>query len=86
MGSAQSMLWRARRLEAARVTPRSPSEVAYGSFDAFADETNAEIAAGKLRKHDMPIVLECLRRMHRDQAWGAGRRMSAADRSYARGE
>lgn len=84
MGSARSMLARVAKLEAARVTPKSPFEVAYGSFDAFANSTRAEIAAGKLCSHDMPIVLECLRRMHRDQAWGAGRRTSAADRDYVR--
>jgi hypothetical protein len=86
MSGVRALLTRVAKLEAARATPLSPFEVAYGSFDAYADATRSEIAAGRLCSQDMPIVLECLRRMHRDQAWGAGRRTSAADRSYARGE
>lgn len=42
------MLARVAKLEAARVAPRSPIEVAYGSMDAFADKVQLDVALGKL--------------------------------------
>lgn len=55
------------KLEAARVTPRNPIEVFYGSMDAFADKVQVDVAAGKLDR-DFPI--EGIRRMHVDGCWG----------------
>jgi hypothetical protein len=63
------MLARVQKLEAARVTPKSPFEVAYGSMDAFADKVNADIGAGKLDSRDMPLVLAALHRWHKDRVW-----------------
>jgi hypothetical protein len=62
-------LTRVAKLEAARVAPKSPFEVAYGSMDAFADKVNADIGAGKLDSWDMPVVLAVLHRWHKDRVW-----------------
>jgi hypothetical protein len=64
------MLARVQKLEAARITPRSPIEVAYGSMDAFAEQANRDVGAGKLDKEFL-LVVECLRRWHADQVWAA---------------
>ena len=69
MTSARAMLARVQRLERLRQAPVSPIELAYGSMDAFADATMAEVEAGKLDSVDMPIVLQCLRNWHRDGVW-----------------
>ena len=63
-------LRRVQRLEQARVTRRSPFEVAYGRMDAFADKVQVDVAAGKLDRKDITMVLAALHRWHRD---GSGR-------------
>ena len=67
------MLARVAKLEAARVAPRSPFEVAYASMDAFEDRVNEQVAAGKLDGIDMAMVLAALHRWHRDQVWSGWR-------------
>ena len=69
MSSVRALLTRVGKLEAGRVTPRSPIEVAYGSFDAFADTVNTDIGAGKLDAVDGPLLLNAIRRWHRDGVW-----------------
>ena len=65
------MLTRVAKLEAARVTPKSPFELAYGSLAAFEASATADIAAGKLDSCDMPLVLNAVRNWHRAGLWGA---------------
>lgn len=65
----RAMLKRVQVLEQARQAPKSPIEVAYGSMDAYAEEAEAEIAAGKLDGRDFPIILDCLRKWHADHVW-----------------
>jgi len=67
------MLGRVQRLEHAR-TVRSPISRDYGSFDAFAAECEALMGAGKLDRHDFPVVLYCLRKWETDGTWGAWQR------------
>ena len=69
MSSVRALLARVAKLEQARVAPRSPVEVAYGSYDAFADSVNADIGAGKLDSVDGPLLLNAIRRWHRDGVW-----------------
>ena len=69
MSNVRALLTRVAKLEAARAAPRSPIEVAYGSFGAFEDTVNADIGAGKLDGTDMPMVLAALARWHRDRVW-----------------
>jgi protein tyrosine/serine phosphatase len=64
---------RLRRLET-RAAPRSPIENWYGSLDAFVDQVQAEIDAGKLCRTDGPILLHCISRFHRAGLWGAWQR------------
>lgn len=71
MPSVLSMLTRVAKLEAARVAPKSPFELAFGSLAAFEDSVMADIAAGKLDGIDMPLVLNAVRNWHRDRLWGA---------------
>ncbi|MQB43027.1 hypothetical protein DXT94_13900 [Rhizobium sp. ICMP 5592] len=74
MASVGSMLSRVRRLETARATPVSPFAKAYGSFEAFESEVQADIDTGNLDRMDMPIILTCLRRWEGDGTWGAWHR------------
>ncbi|ODU80988.1 MAG: hypothetical protein ABT10_15445 [Novosphingobium sp. SCN 63-17] len=74
MTAVRSLLARVQRLEQARTAPRSPFEAAYGSFDAFAGEVQANVANGTYDERDMPLVLNCLRRWHSDGVWGLWRR------------
>lgn len=73
MSNVRSLLTRVAKLEAARVTPRSPFEVAYGSLDAFADKVKADIAAGKLDRVDGPMLLQSVLKWHRDNLWSGFR-------------
>ncbi|MFE3837899.1 hypothetical protein [Pseudogemmobacter sonorensis] len=68
MANVRGMLARVRRLEVARSTA-SPIARLYGSFEAFAEEVQADIDAGKLDRTDMPVVLDCLRRWEREKVW-----------------
>jgi hypothetical protein len=63
------MLRRVQALEAARAAPRSPFAQAYGSFDRFADECAAGIAAGRL-DGEFALVLTALGRWETDGTWG----------------
>ena len=73
MTNVRALLTRVAKLEAARVTPKSPIELAYGSLDAFADKVNADIAAGKMDKVDGPMVLAAVLKWHRDRLWSGFR-------------
>ncbi len=73
MPGVRGMTKRVRRLERAR-SPRSPIERMYGSLDAFAAEVQSEIAAGKLCRHDGPLILKSIERWHREELWGAWQR------------
>lgn len=66
--SVRAMLARIQRLEQAR-SASSPFARGWGSFDAFADECEAEIADGKLDRRDFSVVLNCLRRWETDGTW-----------------
>lgn len=68
-----AMLARVARLEQARIAPRSPFEVYYGSMNAFTDKVQVDVAAGKLDGIDMAMVLAALHRWHRDQVWSGWR-------------
>lgn len=70
MANVRALLTRVAKLEAARVTPRSPFEVSFGSLDAFADRVNADIGAGKLDRVDGPLLLNAVLKWHRDGAFG----------------
>ena len=69
MSSVRALLTRVAKLEAARMTPRSPFELAFGSLDAFADKVSADVAAGKLDRVDGPLLLNAVRKWHRDHVW-----------------
>lgn len=73
MAGVRGMLERVARLEAQRAPKASPIEVLYGSVDGFAAECMEGVASGKLCPVDMPIVLDCIRRWHRDGDYGARR-------------
>jgi hypothetical protein len=67
----RSLLKRVAALERARNGPRSPIEVWYGGFDAFAAEVKAKVDAGALDRIDLAGVVNALRRWHADpQVWG----------------
>lgn len=74
MASPRALLARVAALERARVTPRSPFEAAYGSFGAFATDTQTGIVSGQFDSRDMPVVLNCIRRWHDEGVWGLWRR------------
>lgn len=75
MPSARSLLNQLKRHQAARAAPRSPIEIMYGSFDAFADKMQADVEARKLDRIDWlgengtGGVLAALRRWHKDGVW-----------------
>ena len=73
MTSVRSLLTRVAKLEAARVTPKSPFEVAFGSFGAFEEKVNADIDAGRLDSRDMPMLLGAITKWHRDMLWSGFR-------------
>lgn len=84
MTSVLSMLRRVQKLEAARAAPRSPIELAWGSFGAFEDQTQALIDAGALDAGDMGAVLIALRRWHVDRVWGGWRYKGDGSPEYSR--
>ena len=83
MTSVRSLLTRVAKLEAARVTPRSPFEVAYGSFGAFEEKVNAGIAEGKLDSTDGPLLLGAITKWHRDMLWSGFRYHNNGQPQYA---
>ena len=70
MSNVRALLTRVAKLEAARVTPKSPFEVAHGSLEAFADKVKADIGAGKMDRVDGPMLLQAVLKWHRDGAFG----------------
>ena len=70
MTSVRSLLTRVAKLEAARVAPRSPFEVAFVSFGAFEEKVQSDIDAGKL---DGPLLLGAITKWHRDMLWSGFR-------------
>lgn len=71
MSAVRSLLTRVARLEQARVTPRTPIELAYGSLEVWEAEVQADIDAGRADPTDMPVVLMCVRRWHIEKLWGS---------------
>jgi hypothetical protein len=69
MSNVRALLTRIAKLEQRRVAASSPIELAYGSLDAFAESVNADISAGKLDPVDGPLLLNSIRRWHRDGVW-----------------
>lgn len=87
MARVDALLRRVQRLEQARAAPRTPFELACGSFDAFADQVCADVEAGKLDPLDMlgadgdGGVLRAIRAWHEQgvyQMWTPGRRWEYA--------
>ncbi len=78
--SVRSMLSRVRRLEQ-RSASVSPFVAAFGSFAAFEDHCNAEIAAGNLDPRDFPVVILCLQGWETQGVWGKW----ARNRTWLRG-
>jgi hypothetical protein len=72
--SVRSMLARVQRLEEARVAPRSLFEAAWGSLDAFEADTRVGIDAGELCGVDMPIIIDCIKRWHKDGVFDSWKR------------
>ncbi len=68
--SVRAMLARVQRLEQAQGRVRSPFAIAFGSFDVFVAECEADMAAGKLDSADFPVVLASLAKWERDGTWG----------------
>jgi hypothetical protein len=83
MTSVRSLLARVARLEAARVTPRSPFEVAYGSLGAFEEKMQSDIDAGKLDSTDGPLLLGAIAKWHRDMLWSGFRYHNNGQPQYA---
>ena len=83
MSNVRALLTRVAKLEAARVTPKSPFELAFGSFDAFADKVNADIGAGKLDRVDGPLLLNAVLKWHRDRLWRGFRYHNNGQPQYA---
>lgn len=87
MAGVDAMLRRVQRLEQARAAPRTPFELACGSFDAFADQVRADVEAGKLDRRDMVGedgdggILRAIRSWHEQgvyEMWTPGRRWEFA--------
>lgn len=68
MAGVRAMAARVRRLER-EAAPASPIVRAYGSFDAFTAEVQADIDAGKLDSRDMAVVVTALRGWEINGAW-----------------
>lgn len=71
MSAVRGLLTRVTRLEQARVVPRTPIELAYGSLEAWEAEVQADIDSGKADPVDMPLVLKSVRRWHTEKLWGS---------------
>lgn len=80
MASVRALAERVRRLEQARVAARSPVELVFGSLEAFAEKTRADVDAGLLDPDDMlgpdgnGGVLRAIRAWHDQQVWAGWRR------------
>lgn len=69
---ARGLARRVRRLEQTHA-PRSPVEKAYGSLDAFIAAVQADIDTGQVCRFDGPILLESIKRWHRENVWAIWR-------------
>lgn len=80
MSSVRALAERVRRLEAARTAAKSPVELVFGSMQAFADKTRADVDAGLLDRDDMlgpngqGGVLRAIQAWHDQQVWAGWRR------------
>jgi hypothetical protein len=80
MQNVRALAERVRRLEAARAAPKSPLDLIYGSFDAFAQKMRADVEAGRLDRADVVGadgnggILAALRCWHDEQLWGGWHR------------
>ena len=83
MSNVRALLTRVAKLEAARVTPKSPFEVAYGRLGALEDRVTADVAAGKLDKVDGPLLLQAVLKWHRDKLWSGFRYHNNGQPQYA---
>ena len=81
--NVRSLLTRVAKLEAARVTPKSPVELAFGSLNAFADKVTGDIDAGKLDRTDGPLLLQAVLKWHRDRLWSGFRYHNNGQPQYA---
>ena len=70
MSNVRALLTRVAKLEAARVSPLSPFERAFGSLGAFEDKVRGDIDAGKLDRVDGPLLLQAVMKWHRDGCFG----------------
>jgi hypothetical protein len=73
MYRTRSLLARVQRLEHA-LNPQSPIEIMYGSLEAWEAEVQQCIDMGKLCPRDVPILIHCIRRWHREGVWSMWRR------------
>jgi hypothetical protein len=69
MSNVRALLTRVAKLEQARATPKTPFELAFGSFEAFEDKVNADLLAKKMDRVDGPLLLNAVRKWHRDHVW-----------------
>lgn len=83
MSNVRALLIRVAKLEAARVTPKSPFEVAFGSLDAVAATVKADVAAGKLDRMDGPLLLQAVLKWHWDHVWQGFRYHNNGQPQYA---
>lgn len=67
--SLRTLQRRVAKLEKAGKPRPSPIVIAYGSFEAFADQTYAEIRAGKLDQNDALTLVEVLRHWEVSGVW-----------------
>jgi hypothetical protein len=80
VSSVRALAERVRRLEAARTAAKSPVELVFGSFEAFAEKTRADVAAELLDRDDMlgpdgnGGVLRAIQAWHDQKVWGGWRR------------
>jgi hypothetical protein len=73
MAGVRMMLNRVRHLERAR-SPRTPIEVWYGSVEAFEANLRADFGTGRFCRYDGPIIIDSIRRWHRDELWSDSHR------------
>jgi hypothetical protein len=68
--SVRALQARVRRLEQSRASA-SPILAAFGTFAAFEEHCDAQVAAGELDPRDFPVVVLCLRRWEEQGVWDA---------------
>lgn len=81
MACARSIAARVQRLERQRAPVVSPIVMAFGSFEALAEQCDRDVEAGTLDARDFPIVLNCLARWEREGIYSLWRR----DRNWSMG-